>query len=203
MINCHLCDKTVIVLTSHLQKTHKWSKKESKDFQKSALHAFKKIAKSSPGKRSTTDMSNEMSSTSHQPKSSFAFNDSAHTMVEPARKLSWEEMDRLDDEDDGYRGENAANGSSKNGDIAHNIIEAYLNEVVNHLDKTYGNLHHTLANLVCDGRSSDRDIVDGNMDVSVYLQTILKPSLRHLCEGSALEMRRMCDVLKNGGYLRQ
>ena len=205
MINCHLCDKTVILLTSHLQKTHKWSKKESKDFQKSALHAFKKIAKSGSGKRSTTDMSNEMSTTttSHQSKSSFAFNDSSQAMIEPRRKLSWTEMDRLDDEDGECKGENAANDDSKNGDIAHNIIEAYLNEVVNHLDKTYGNLHHTLADLVCDGRSGDRDIVDGNMDVSVYLQTILKPSLRHLCEESALEMRRMCVVLKNGGYLRQ
>ena len=204
MINCHLCDKTVILLTSHLQKTHKWSKKESKDFQKSALHAFKKIAKSGSGKRSTIDMSNEMSTTtSRQTKSPFAFNDSSQAMVEPRRKLSWTEMDRLDDEDGECKGENAANDGSKNEDIAHNIIEAYLNEVVNHLDKNYGDLHHTLADLVCDGRSSDRDIVDGNMDVSIYLQSVLKPSLGYLCQGSALEMRRLANLLNNGGYLRQ
>ena len=200
MINCHLCGKTVILLTSHLQKTHKWTIKETKDFQKSALHEFKKIAKSNSGKHSTADMSNEMSTTSCHPKSSFAFDESSYAMIEPARKLSWAEMDALD-----YRqcGTYPVEFSNENASKVHNLIEAYLQGAQNYLEKTYLDLHQALTGILCDARSSDRDIVDGNMDVSIYLQSVLKPSLGYLREGSALEMRRLVNLLNNGGYLRQ
>lgn len=202
MINCHLCGKTVILLTSHLQKTHKWTIKETKDFQKSALHEFKKITKSNSGKHTTTvDVSNEMSTTtSRQTKSPFAFNESLHAMVEPRRKLTWTEMDKLDECVE--EGENDVI-DSKNVNMVHNIIEAHLNETVNYLHKTYTNLHHALSDLICDERSGDRDIVDGNMDVNMYLQSMLKPSVHIICEGNALEMRRLANLIVNGGYLKR
>ena len=111
-----------------------------------------------------TNIFGDTPSTSFLPKAQTRSNDSFHTNVEPQRELSWAEMDRFDWYD-------VCNGKSaidnNNADCVSKIIDFYLNEV--HLDETYASLHRELSRVIIDGRSNDRDCVDGHMDVTDYL----------------------------------
>ena len=109
-------------------------------------------------------------------------------------------MDRLDER---YATENSVNGGvNKNADKVGELVEVCLKGAADYFERAYTDLHRLLADIICDVRSGDRDIVDGHMDVSIYLQSVLKPSLHHICEGNALEMRRLTNLIADGGYLR-
>ena len=199
MINCHLCGKTVSLLKTHLQRTHKWTKKEAKEFHEKALSAYKKISKDKSDKHLTTDISSDIPSTSFLQKAQTISNESFHSVAEPRRELSWTEMDRFDRY--GAFSEKSAT-NNKNANYVSKIIDSYLNGIVIHLDETYANLHQELSKLIIDGRSNDRDIVDGHMDVTVYLHSVLKPSLQMVIDGNVLEMRRLYNQILGGGFVR-
>ena len=84
-MNCHLCGKAVVRLVSHLQKTHKWTKEQSKEFKNSASH-YKAISRDEHDRIMVESCSMEPS----PPLTS------SQTIIEPLRKLSWEEMDKLE-----------------------------------------------------------------------------------------------------------
>lgn len=199
MINCHLCGKTVILLKSHLQRTHKWTKKDAKEFQEKALSAYKKISKGNSDKQLTTDVSSDVLSTSFLPKARTRSNESFHTVAERRKELSWTEMDRFD-RYDAFAGKSAID--NKNANSVSNIIDSYLSGIVTYLDETYANLHQEISKLIIDGRSNDRDIVDGHMDVTMYLHSVLKPSLQLAIDGNVLEMRRLYNQIIGGGFIK-
>ena len=136
------------------------------------------------------------SSTRFLPKTQSRSNESLLSVVESQRELPWTEMDIY-----GVYGEKSAI-NSKNANVVSKIINSYLNGIVIHLDETYVNLHQELSKLIIDGRMADRDIVDGHIDVSVYLHSVLKPSLQMVIDGNALEMKRLYNQILRDGFVR-
>ena len=146
-----------------------------------------------------TNIFGDTPSTSFLPKAQTRSNDSFHTNVEPQRELSWTEMDRVD----GYDVYNEKSvPDNKNANSVSNIIDSYLSGIVTYLDETYANLHQEISKLIIDGRSNDRDIVDGHMDVTVYLHSVLKPSLQLIINENVLEMKRLYKQIIRDGFVK-
>ena len=146
-----------------------------------------------------TNIFGDTPSTSFLPKAQTRSNDSFHTNVEPQRELSWTEMDRFD----GYDVYNEKSvPDNKNANCVNKIIDFYLNEVMVHLDETYASLHRELSRVIIDGRSNDRDCVDGHMDVTDYLHSVLKPSLQLIINENVLEMKRLYKQIIRDGFIK-
>lgn len=84
--------KTIVRLVSHLQKTHKWTKEQSKEFKNSASHC-KAISGDEHEQMINDDIARPAESWSMEPSPS---SPPSQSIFEPLRKLSWEEMDKLD-----------------------------------------------------------------------------------------------------------
>lgn len=138
----------------------------------------------------------DVSATRFLPKTQSRSNESMLSVVEPQRELPWTKMDRY-----GVYGEKSAI-NSKNANVVSKIINSYLNGIVIHLDETFVNIHRELSELIIDGRMADRDIVDGHIDVSVYLHSVLKPSLQLIIDGNVLEMRGMYNKIIGDGFMK-
>ena len=138
----------------------------------------------------------DVSSTRFLPMAQSRSNESLLSVVEPQRELPWTKMDRY-----GVYGEKSAI-NSKNANVVSKIINSYLNGIVIHLDETFVNIHRELSELIIDGRMADRDIVDGHIDVSVYLHSVLKPSLQLIIDGNVLEMRGMYNKIIGDGFMK-
>ena len=178
-MNCHLCGKTIVRLVSHLQKTHKWTKEQCKDFKNSASHC-KAISGDFHEHMINDDIARPAESWSMEPSPS---SPPSQSVIEPLRKLSWEEMDKLD-----YDHKQKMNRIL---DRARKNFQATQDQ----LESTYKNLHRELASQCCQARSEWGDRVDGDADVDQELRKILKPSIEHIRELLTMEMYRIANLL--------
>ena len=92
--------------------------------------------------------------------------------------------------------------NNENVNYVSKIIDSYLNGIVIHLDETYASLHRELSRVIIDGRSNDRDCVDGHMDVTDYLHSVLKPSLQLIINENVLEMKRLYKQIIRDGFIK-
>ena len=179
-MNCHLCGKAVVRLISQLQKTHKWTKEQSKEFKNSASHC-KEISRDEHGRVMINDdiaCSVESCSMEPSPPSTLF-----QTIIEPLKKLSWEEMDKLE-YDHKQKVNRILDRARKNFQATHDQLE-----------NSYKNLHHELAFLHSQARAEWVDRVDGDADIDHELRKILKPSVEHIRELFTMEMYRIANLL--------
>lgn len=194
MLTCHLCGKLVVILNTHLQRTHKWSKKEAKEYQqrtvfvegsKTLEEGLTPSPSTAPGQSAFVHL--DENARQQPPPKPFSFGiggehddaTSSSMMIGPARKLTWEEMAAAADE--GYDG---GDNREQNAYEIRKAVRRRFQQLNNTLELMYTDLHRNLADVIF--------AIDGQRDdVSAVIRGVLEPSLTHLRRGNESEMRHI------------